>query len=354
MYFEEFCQERNIKDETIRQYRSTLNKYSQYYEMSIDELIDEAINEENERIDKRRRSIKTRMLQFRTYLVTEANLRPKTIQKHMSNIYAFYNHFEIELPTLPPLKFDEEAKEQLTYFDLPTREQIRMALDISGIKVGSLLLFMAASGTGRTECVNMTIGDFINACTGYYTAETLPEIIEELANTTAEIVPTFYLFRQKTSKKYYTFCTPEATNAIVEWLQLRLKICEDHEETLTMEDSLWGLSKRQISYHFANLNDELGFGFKGPYRFLRPHTIRKFHASNIGLSEHKIDLLQGRSRDKIHETYIKTNPSELKKMYMNVMDNVTIGKLGQKEIIHEDFTINLNLNFYGREYGIEL
>lgn len=229
MYFEEFCNTRNIKEETIRQYQSTLNKYSQYYDMSIDELIDEAIDEENERIDKRRRSIKTRLLQFRTYLVTEANLRPRTIQKHMMNLYTFYHHFDIELPKLPPLKFDAEEKVQTTYFDLPTREQIGMAVELAGIRVGSLILFMASSGTGRTECANMKIKDFIDACTGFYTSETLPEIIEELANSIEPIVPTFYLWRQKTSKKYYTFCTPETTNAIVEWLQLRLKICEEKQ-----------------------------------------------------------------------------------------------------------------------------
>ena len=117
---------------------------------------------------------------------------------------------------------------------------------------------------------------------------------------------------------------------------------------------MWDLSIRQITYHLSNINDELGFGFKGSYRFLRPHSIRKFHASNIGLSQENIDLLQGRSRDKIHETYIKTNPSELKQIYMNVMQNVTINKLGKKEIIHEDFTINLNLNFYGSEYGLTI
>lgn len=354
MYFEEFCEERNIKQETIRQYQSTLNKYSQYYDMPIDELINEAIDEENERIDKRRRSIKTRLLQFRTYLVTEANLKPRTIQKHMSNLYAFYHHFDIELPKLPKIKFDEEEIVQTTYFDLPTREQIGMAVELAGIRVGSLILFMASSGTGRTECANMLIQDFIEACRGYYTSETLPEIIEELSNSVEEIIPTFYLFRQKTSKKYYTFCTSEATNAILEWLQLRLKICEENEEELTFEDSLWDLSIRQITYHLSNINDELGFGFKGSYRFLRPHSIRKFHASNIGLSQENIDLLQGRSRDKIHETYIKTNPSELKRIYMNVMDNVVIGDIAKKEIHHEDFTININLNFYAEGRGVAL
>lgn len=229
-----------------------------------------------------------------------------------------------------------------------------MAVEIAGIRIGSLILFMASSGTGRTECANMSIKTFIDACEGYYTSETLPEIIEELYGCLEPIVPTFYLFRQKTSKKYYTFCTPEATNAILEWLQLRMKMCREHDEELHFEDSLWDLTQRQITYHLSNINDELGFGYKGSYRFLRPHTLRKFHASNIGLSEDNIDLLQGRSRDSVHETYIKTNPSEFKKVYMNVMSNVEIKKFGKKDIIHEDFTINLNLNFYGAEYGINI
>ena len=354
MYFEEFCQERNLKKETIKGYKSSIKKYTDYYKMTLDELIDEAIDEETENIDKRRRSIKTRLLQYRTHLLTETSLKHSTIKAHMKSIQTIYSHFDIDLPKLPPVKSKENDTVQTTYFDLPTREQIGMAVEIAGIRVASLILFMASSGTGRTECANMTIQDFTDACREYYTSETLPEIIEELYGCLEPIVPTFYLFRQKTSKKYYTFCTPETTNAIIEWLQLRLKICEEHEEELTFEDSLWDLTQRQITYHLSNINDELGFGFKGSYRFLRPHTLRKFHASNIGLSEDNIDLLQGRSRDSVHETYIKTNPSEFKKIYMNVMNNVEIKKIGKKDIIHEDFTINLNLNFYGAEYGINI
>ena len=127
-------------------------------------------------------------------------------------------------------------------------------------------------------------------------------------------------------------------------MQLRLKICEEHDEELQLEDSLWDLNQRQISYHLQHINDELGFGYKGAYRFLRPHTLRKFHASNIGLSEDNIDLLQGRSRDSVHETYIKTNPSEFKKVYMNVMNNVEIKKLGKKA--HYDSIITTSVAFF--------
>lgn len=347
MYFEQFYTERNIKDETIKSYRSTIKRYTKYYGMELDDLIKEAIDEETRILDKRRRSIRTRLMQFRTHLVSETDLRISTIKGHMGNLYTLYAHFEVDLPKLPPLKNDDKV--EITYYDLPTKEQIGMAVGIAGIRVGSLILMMTSSGTGRTECANMTIQDFCDACSKYYTSEKLEDIITELYGYTEPIVPTFYILRQKTNKMYYTFCTPECANAIIEWLMLRLEICKSKDKILTFEDKLWDLSKRQITYHLSNINDDLGLGFKGPYRFLRPHTLRKFHASNIGLSQENIDLLQGRSRDSVHETYIKTNPDLLRKTYMNVMDNVTIGKIGKKEIVHQDFTININLNFYG--YG---
>jgi len=167
-------------------------------------------------------------------------------------------------------------------------------------------------------------------------------------------VPTFSILRQKSQKPYYTFCTPEATDAILKWLVLRLQICSQNGIELKYEDSLWDLSTRQITYHFSNINDELNFGFKGSYRFLRPHSLRKFHASNIELPQEYIDLLQGRSRGIVRDSYIKTNPEWLREIYMEVMDNVTIQNDVKKKRGREEFTININLNFYGWESGISL
>ena len=354
MYFEQFILERNIKEETAKRYKYAVNKYEKFHEIPFDKLIQEAIDEEeNPEISKRQRKIKNRLLHFRTYLLNETDLKTGTIKGYLDNLRTIYKQFDVEVPELPTLK--ETDLIETTYIDLPTREHISMALEIAGIRIGSMILFMASSGTARAECASLTIGDFIEGCNGYYTKETLPEIIEELYGSLEPIVPTIYLVRQKKNKNYYTFCTPEASHAILEWLMLRLKTYEDTEEELTLEDSLWDLSERQITYHFTNINDDLNFGFKGEYRFFRPHSLRKFHGSNIGLDDTTIDLLHGRSKDSLHATYIKTNPERLKKIYMAAMENVTIGsRMGKKEIIHEDFTINLNLNFYGSEYGITI
>lgn len=354
MYLEQFILERNIVEETAKRYRFSVNKYEEFHQMPFDDLVQEAIDEEeNTEITKRQRKIKNRLLHFRTYLVNETDLKISTVNGHIRQLRTIYKQFDVEVPDLPRLK--DTNLIETTYIDLPTREHIRMALDLAGIQVGSLILFMASSGTARTECANLTVGDFINGCAGYYTKETLPEIIEELYGSLEDIVPTIYVIRQKKTKNYYTFCTPEASHAILEWLMLRLKVYEDKEDDLTMEDPLWNLSERQITYHFTNINDELNFGFKGQYRFFRPHTLRKFHGSNIGLEDTTIDLLHGRSKDSLHATYIKTNPERLKKIYMAAMENVTInGKTGRKDIIHEDFTININVMLMGSDSSITI
>lgn len=350
MYFERFIDERDIKESTVKGYKTAVRKYCEYYDMTLEELIDEAINEEDDKIPKRTRSLKQRLLQFRTYLIKETELEISTIKSHITRLTTIYKYFEVDVPELPKLK-DKEP--ELTYLDLPNKKHIKKAFQMAGIRIGSLILFMASSGTGRSECANLTVKDFIKACEEHYTETELIDILEELNSSIDPIVPTFNLVRIKTQKSYYTFCTPEATNAIVEWLLLKNELLEENGEKLTLDESVWDLSPRQMNYHFQIINDALDWGFKKKYRFFRPHTLRKFHASNIGLSAENVDFLQGRSKDKIHATYIKANPEKLKELYISVMDNVTFDGLDKKEIIHEDITVNINLNFYG-ENGINV
>ncbi len=351
MYFERFINERDIKKSTIKGYRTTVNKYTEYYDMSLDELIEEALTEEDKISLLKRRSIKQRLLQFRTHLRKETDIEVSTIKTHMTRLNTIYKYFEIEVPELPPLK---DNSIELTYLDLPTKKHIYDAVQLSGIRLASLILFMAASGTGLSECANMKVKDFIQACDQYYTSTELSDILEELETSIEPIVPTFSLVRIKTQKNYFTFCTPEASNAIIEWLLLKKELFEANKKELTMDDNLWGWTNRQITHQFQNVNDELQYGFKKKYRFFRPHTLRKFNGSNIGLSDENVDFLHGRSKNKIHATYIKANPKQLRELYISVMDNVTIGKIDKKEIIHEDFTININIMFYGQDFGISL
>ena len=338
--FQKFCKDRNVKKSTKKGYESALKNYTRYHNQTIEELIKEArVDEENNTLLKDRK-IKNRLLKYRSYLLT-SNKSPNTIKTYFTRIKTFYAHFEIELPNLPDAKYDKLY--ETNYLDLPTKEDIRKVLDLVTVDLRSIILFMSSSGTAKAETLSINVEQFITGCRDYHNGGSITQILETLSKKN-NIIPTFYLRRIKTDKYYYTFCSPEAASEIVKYLQVR--------NDLKLDDPLFDFSPGTLLTRFQEINDQLGWGFKGRYRFFRSHTLRKFHASNIGLSAEYIDSLQGRSKNEIHETYIKTNPEKLKEIYKSAMHNVMIYNKPTEENIVQEFTIVINVFLSGKEYNI--
>ena len=330
--FLRFCKERNIRDSTKQGYVSTLIRYTNLHNCTIEYLLKEANEDEQNRIPLKERRIKQRLLDYRNYLL-ESDLSSNTIKTYFSKLKTFYVHYEIELPYLPDVKYNKQYV--TNYLDLPTKEHIREAIDLSPLPLKALILFMSSSGTAKAETLSLTIEDFLKATQDYYKSKKLKNILEELSQQD-NIVPTIYLKRIKTDKYYYTFCSPEATEYIVRYLKTR--------ENLKLSDKLFPYAGSYIMKQFQDINDQMGWGFKGNYRFFRTHTLRKFHASNIQLAAEYIDALQGRSKNTVHETYIKTNPDKLKEIYIKNMKNVMIyNKEHKKQEIKEDIHITINV-----------
>ena len=337
--FQKFCRDRNIKSSTRKGYDSSLKMYSDFHNLSIEKLIQEARLEEDERVPLKDRKIKKRLLDFRSYLFN-SDLSPNSTKTYFSKVKTFYMHFEVELPYLPQAKYDKIY--ETNYLDLPTKEHIHEALLISPIDLKAVILFMSSSGTAKAETLSLTIEHFINATRDYHNGGSIEYILDTLDNK-KNVVPTFYLKRIKTDKYYYTFCSPEASSHIVKYLKTR--------ENLKLEDPLFDFTSSLLLVRFQEINDKMGWGFKGNYRFFRSHTLRKFHASNIGLSAEYIDSLQGRSKNEVHETYIKTNPEKLKEVYKSAMKNVMIYEITEK-IKKQEFNIIINVFLSGKEYNI--
>lgn len=337
IFIKKLCDERNIRQNTIQGYYSSLNKYSEFSEHSLEYLLNEALIEEKQEIPLKNRTIRKRLIDFRKYLIN-SELSINTSKTYFAKVLVFYKHFEVELPNLPEVQLKKEYESG--YQDLPTKEDITKALEISNPLMKAIILFMSSSGTAKAETLSLTVNDFINATKDYHKNGNTNEIIEQLCKK-SNVIPTFYLKRIKTNKYYYTYCSFEATTYILNYLKTR--------KNLKKEDKLFDITDSSLTLKFRQINDGLNWGFKGKYRFFRSHTLRKFHASNIGLSSDYIDLLQGRGRSDIHETYIKTNPKELKKIYQKSMHKLLIFNKPYPEI-HEDYTIIINLYFSGHEY----
>lgn len=352
--FEVFCSNRNIKSSTIKYYRSAILKYESFHKMAIEDLIDEAIRDEESMVPLKNRHIKKRLLDFRAYLL-DSELSINTVRNYFSRIKTFYRHFEIELPYLNDVCFDNAYLS--SYGDLPTKDDIWKAFDISSLAFKAVILFISSSGCAKAETLSLTVGDFIKATGDYHNTGSIDDVLNGLSFRN-DIVPNFYLKRIKTNKFYYAFCSPEASHHIVKYLISR--------DSLSLDDKLFDFSDSSLMYNFKKVNDSLGFGFVGHYRFFRSHSLRKFHASNIGLSHDLVDELQGRAKTKVHEAYIKTNPKRLKEIYMSAMHNVMIddewvmenkrsNKKDGKTVIIEKQEINIIINFSldGMDYRVE-
>ena len=354
--FEGFCRNRNIKDSTVRSYRSAIRKYELFHDMDIGSLMDEAINEEEKGIPVKKRKIKRRLLDFRDFLL-DSGLAISTVRTYFSRIKTLYRHFEIELPYLNDIKCDGEYLS--SYDDLPTKSDIRRACDISSLDFIAIILFISSSGCAKAETLSLTVGDFIKATEDYHDGGSIDDVLECLENR-KDVVPTFYLKRIKTNKFYHTFCSPEASHHIVKYLMSK--------DNLSLDDKVFDFTDASLIYNFKKVNDSLDMGFVGRYRFFRAHSLRKYHASNIGLSKDHIDELQGRAKTKVHEAYIKTNPKKLKEIYMRAMHNVMVFeewieehkdkhnfKNDDSSVVIENQVINIIINFTldGMEYKVE-
>ena len=81
--------ERNLKQSTVSGYESSLNKYSEFHNQSLESLLGEAVEEEKNLVPLKERKIKTRLMDFRKYLY-QSNLSDKTSMTYFSKVLVFY------------------------------------------------------------------------------------------------------------------------------------------------------------------------------------------------------------------------------------------------------------------------
>ena len=315
----DFIKTRNLSSRTKHGYKDSLKKYTSFQNDLFINLLKEADQEEENGIRWKNRKLKQRLIDFRIFLYE--NFMITTAKVHFQRILTLYRHFEIEIHELPKLSVKScKQSKPITFEDLPTKEIIRNAVEISNPVMRAIILFMSSSGCARRETLNLTIQDFIDASYEYHNKKDIKEallILKELDN----VVPTFRIRRQKTNKYYFTFCSPEASNEVVNYLLNNRK--------LNSKDKLFKINLDYLNNNFTKINNELGIGKVGKYNKFRSHMLRKFHASSLynaenGLNLEEIDALQGRKKDNTHSSYFMENPYKLKNKYINVLNEITI------------------------------
>lgn len=337
---EQFFQERGISNSTKKHYLASVKLYERLHLLRIDALITEADEEEEKGIRWKNRKVKKRLIDFRNFLY--ANKSEGTAKQYLADIKAIYRHFEIELQPLPAFNSKQIQKTYEPVFeDLPTKQELIDSYYEANNVVKCIILFAMSSGYSKVDMLNLTVGDFIEACTDYITSDDLFKQLKEL-RCQNEVIPTFIGTRQKTGKKFITFCSPEAVEHISQYLIGRDAAIkekydfadeedqEDLPDRLYLEDKLFGISQSQLNYILRHINAKLGLGLAGKTTRLRCHMLRKFQASTllnydkIKWSVQEIDSLQGRTQDKTHRAYFHNDKEKLWEKYYDSVDELML------------------------------
>lgn len=317
---DEFAKARRLKKGTTEQYQIALNFYSKFQQKPLSELLDEADQEEEQGIRWKKRKLKQRLINYRNYLY-EHHVK-STADLKFALIKTFYKHYEIEIHDLPALnKKNIKLSEPLKFKDLPDKELIKKALKIANPLMRAIILFMSSSGCARAETLSLTVQDYIDATREYHNSNDILQAVKIMHDK--DIVPTFYLKRIKTNKYYYTFCSPEANQEIINYLLLR----EDLDNDKLDEIQLFKCNTAYFERHFAKINNTLDLGKIGAHNKFKSHILRKFHATNLyndKMSLEEIDALQGRSKEATHSSYFTEDPNKLREKYISHLDCLTI------------------------------
>ena len=331
-----FSKSRNHIKNTEKSYHIIINQYAKFHGLTMQELLDEAEEEEKQKIRWKDRTLKKRLMDYRAFLYDKYAY--STAKSRFSRLCSFYQHFEIEIHNLPKISNINVDKTHMGFKDLPTKEILKKALKISEPLIRAILLFMSSSGSARVDTLNLTIQSFINATNNeyisYHNSDDIYDVLNELKDRN-DVVPIFEITRQKTNKFYYTCCSPEAVTEIVDYLASRTT-------KLKPESPLFDLGKGKFIDSFRNINDTLGLGrlSNGNRRFTS-HMLRKFHSTmlwNEKVSTDIVDALQGRGKDQTHSSYFYENPLKLREIYIEHLNCLTI---------NADVS---NINFKSEEY----
>ena len=306
---------RNWKPETYRLYVFSLESYTNFHKLSMYELIQEAESDEETTHKVNKRRIKQRLTDYQLAMIHQ-KLTNNSINTYLANIKQIYKYHDIEIPTINNLRVRKTEK----YEDLPTKKEIKHAINQSRTKMKAIITFIASSGLRRSDVANLTINDFIKATRKYHHSNNIRQVLTELSYQN-HVVPTWNITSIKTEINHITFNSSECTQFIIQMLNERLM---KHE--IRGDEPLFDGEAQNITISFHNTNDRLGFGWKDHRRRFTPHALRKYFSTALTGDDMDLlscEFLMGHTIDGVKSSYYFSNPEKLKNKYIRHMNVLT-------------------------------
>lgn len=323
---------RNSSENTIKLYLVVVKNYEEFHNSTIEELVLEALDEQTRQVPQHMLKVIDRIEDFQEHLLSKG-LIFNSIKEYMSKIKAIYHKNRVMIPYIEPINpKTTKRNDAIEYQDILTKEELIKALGYMRLPQKARLLVMAQGGLSNEECDHLTLRKFIDENRKYHQCDDDIDALKWLADENNPIIWITKLIREKTKKPYYALIGAEAVNMIASAKLYEKDLPSNHG---AVPAKLLNQNKIGFWRTCTNLSKKLGYGSAGGHHRLRPHMIRKFHATYIRgsvlsyeesslITNSEIDEMQGRGKTSVQDTYIKTNPVKQKCLYAKVINNLSL------------------------------
>ena len=364
--FQEFLDARGITAKTVRKHIISMKHYCNLHQQTPTQLIEEAEIEQDNGVKRKKRKIRKKLIKYVAWL-KENNRSTGTIKVYLTDIKAFYDDCEIDIPKLPKnICENKDLKLRNIAFDeIPTKEHVRKACSNTTIRNKAMILLHFSSGMGSSEVRNLKYNDFLVAVGEYLDIDETNKLnVVKIANQilkTKECIGTWKLGRYKKARPYITFNSPESNYAIANYLLYRIqenKFIFDLKDYLFVTNSNKLIEENTYIGAFEHLNKSCGFGKrKNGNNFFTSHRLRVAFGSSAkanGVDAVDIRRMLGQKGDYLDDAYLKTTAVRLKAEYMKFVRDLSIEqieviKYGDEEVRK----IRTDLDMYKSELARE-
>jgi integrase len=332
----EWMQTIDAKTNTEKTYLQGMQDFTEFTGKSPESLLEEAESDIKSGKLMRQRKIKAYLIGFRKML-QDSGKAPLTVKGRMTGVRSFFENFDIEIPKLPRTG---KAKPLEKNKEIPSKNDLQAVLKVADPLEKAILLTGASSGLGANEICNLLVEDFKRG-------------FDPLTGIT-----TLQLRREKVEFDFTTFLSPEASQAVwdyldyrnrtvdtnLAWKKMRLEkqkvysndnhlfICRQipAEFLETKDDNLRKLDTRAVTKVYRRLAEKARKSTPcGDWGFIRSHNIRKcFNSSllNAGADSFFVEYCMGHTLDDTRAAYFRASPEKLKEIYKKYVPYLNIQK----------------------------
>ena len=338
---------KNKAPNTWRTYFQAISKYEEFHGTSMEDLVREALDEQTRGVPHHLLKVIERIEDFQDYLIEE-NYVYGTITIHVGRIKSIYNKNRVYLPYIESIDPKQcRVRETIEYKDVLTKDELKLVLPHMRLPLRARAMAMIQGGFSNEECEHLTTRAFIDETRKYHQCDDDVKALEWLSDENHPIIWVTKLMRIKTGRIYYGIIGAEAVNMIASAKLYEMDLPKNKGH---IPDKLFDTHKGSLGRMCIKLNQRFNLGKVAEENKLKPHNLRRFHATyirggvlnyeeNTIISNAEIDEMQGRGKTSVQDTYIKTNPLQQKLIYAKVMNNLSLYHEYDYDIVDSDVRI---------------